>query len=274
MTADVETPQSRELRTPALGWRDYLAEFAGTALLLAGGLSAVVLFFAPGSPLPRVIPDENVRRLVTGILFAGTGTAVVYSPLGRRSGGHINPAVTLAFYRLGKMSTRSALWYVAMQISGAVVGALAVRLAWGGLAAQVRDGVTMPGRTGVLAALAALAAELVMTGLLVALILHFVDSSRLMPYTAIAAGLLVATLVFLAAPLSGTSLNPARSLGPAVVAMDVGTLWIYLVAPPLGALLAALAFRRARGEVACGKLVHDNDYSCGFRNCRYRRSTL
>src|SRR5207244_4145864 len=79
-----------------------LAEFAGTALLLLIGLSAVVVDFATGSPVIRWVPNEDIRRLLTGIVFAGGATAIVYSPLGRRSGGHINPAVTGAFLRLGK----------------------------------------------------------------------------------------------------------------------------------------------------------------------------
>jgi len=85
-----------------MGTWEYLAEFIGTALLLLIGLSAVVINFATGSPVPGWIPNEDVRRLVTGIVLAGGATAIVSSPLGRRSGGHINPAVTRAFLRLGK----------------------------------------------------------------------------------------------------------------------------------------------------------------------------
>jgi aquaporin Z len=88
--------------------RDYAAEFAGTFLLLLIGLSAVVVDFAHGSPVPRWIPHRDLPRLLTGVLFAGGATAIVYSPLGKTSGGHINPAVTLAFFRLRKITGSSA----------------------------------------------------------------------------------------------------------------------------------------------------------------------
>jgi len=120
--------------------------------------------------------------------------------------------------------------------------------------------------------LAAFGAEVAVTFLLATLVFHFVDRPRLMRFTPIAAGLLVATFVVIEAPVSGTSLNPARTLGPAVVGATFTALWVYLLAPPLGALLAAAVFSRSRGEVACGKLVHTGDYPRPFRNCAYRRA--
>src|SRR5215210_4923598 len=161
-------------------WHDYVAEFAGTFLLLLIGLSAVAVMFAEGSPVPDWIPDGNLRRLITGIVFAGGATLIVYSPLGKVSGGHINPAVTLGFYRLGKMTGKSAVNYVAAQVLGALAGAATVRLAWGELATEVSVGSTVPGHGGWVAALAA---EVPITFLLMSLILSFVDEPRLMPFT-------------------------------------------------------------------------------------------
>ena len=247
-------------------WREYAAEFAGTFLLLAIGLSAVVVDFADGSPVPDWIPDGNLRRLITGIVFAGGATLIVYSRLGKRSGGHINPAVTVGFYRLCKMTGRSAVAYVGAQLGGALAGAAAVRLAWGSLAREVDVGTTTPGHGGWVAALGA---EIAMTFLLMTLILRFVDEPRLMPFTPAAAGALVAFLVFVEAPVSGTSLNPARSLGPAVLAGDYRDLWVYLVAPVSGVLLAVGLYRRARRTVKCGKLFHSDRYRCLFLECGY-----
>lgn len=246
--------------------RDYAAEFAGTFLLLLIGLSAVVIDFAHGSPVPRWLPDENLRRLLTGIVFAGGATAIVYSPLGKTSGGHINPAVTLAFLRLRKITGLSATWYMLAQFAGALAGALAVRLLWGNLAVDVDLGATIPGRGGWPASLLA---EIAITFLLVTLILRFVDEPSLQRFTPLAAGALVAFLVFVEAPLSGTSLNPARSFGPAVVSPDYTRIWVYLVAPPLGALLAVALYRRSRPTVRCGKLIHVDGYACRFLDCEY-----
>jgi aquaporin Z len=249
-----------------LGTPEYAAEFLGTSILVLVGLSAVTFDFARGAPGPSLVADESVRRLLTGMIFAGTAAAVVYSPLGRRSGGHLNPAVTLAFFRLDKITRRSAATYVAVQIAGAVTGAALVRLLWGRLALSVHVGVTAPGHGG---ALAAFPLEVVMTFVLVSLILNFVDRPRLMPFTPIAASGLVAFFVLVAAPISGTSLNPARSVGPALVSGDYSWLWIYLIAPPLGAFIASVVFARARGRPKCGKLWHAKTQPCNFLDCKY-----
>jgi aquaporin Z len=249
-----------------LGVREYAAEYVGTALLLLVGLSAVCADFATRSPVVSAIPDSNLRRLLTGVIFAGTATAIVYSPLGKRSGGHINPAVTLAFLRLGKITPKSAAIYIAVQIAGALSGAALVLVIWRGWATNVSVGATVPKDGG---AWAAAGAEIAVTFLLVSLILNFVDRPRLMPFTAAAAGALVAFFVFVEAPVSGTSLNPARTLGPAIVGGTFTDLWIYFLAPPLGALAAALLYRHQRSSVACGKLFHTAAVECRFLDCQY-----
>jgi aquaporin Z len=246
----------------------FLAEFLGVAILLSVGLSAVTIDFAGGSPVTGWIPDPLVRRVITATIFAGTGTLVVYSVLGRISGGHLNPAMTLAFLRVGKVRPRTALGYVCAQAAGAVVGALLVRLAWGRLATSVDIGVTKPGPWG---PIAALIAEAAMTFLLVALVLRMVADPRLRRYTGIAAGVLVALLVTVGAPISGTSLNPARSLGPALVAGVYGDLWVYLVAPLAGALVAAsFTTRLSHRPIPCAKLHHTDEFVCHFLDCAYQ----
>jgi aquaporin Z len=249
-----------------LSVREYAAEFVGTAVLLLVGLSAVCADFATRSPVVSAIPDSNLRRLLTGVIFAGAATAIVYSPLGRRSGGHINPAVTLAFLRLGKISPGSAAIYIAVQIAGALTGAALVLAIWRGWATSVSVGATVPKDGGVASAVAA---EVAVTFLLVSLILNFVDRRRLMPFTAGAAGALVAFFVFVEGPVSGTSLNPARTFGPAVVGGTFTDVWIYFLAPPLGAVAAAVLFRHRRSGVACGKLFHTEAVKCRFLDCQY-----
>src|SRR5438552_9738901 len=145
----------------------YLSEFAGTAILLFIGVSAVAFLWSPASPVP-VVPNAALRRLLTGALFGSAVTAVVYSPLGQISGGHINPAVTIAFWRLGKVSARDGVAYVAMQFLGALAGAYAAGVAWGGLTRSVQFAATVPG-TGYSWAVA-LVAEAASTFLLVFLI--------------------------------------------------------------------------------------------------------
>lgn len=247
-----------------MGPLEFAAEFGGTFLTMLVGLSAIAFDFGSGSPMLRWVPDPALRRLITGTVFAGTGTLVVYSAIGRRSGGHMNPSMTLAFFRLRKMTTPSALGYVASQVAGALCAALVVRAVWSDRALSVHVGATLPGTGG---PVAAFGAELVITFLLVTLVLNFVDRPVLMPFTAITAGVFAAFLVLVEAPVSGTSMNPARSVAPAVASVTFRWLWIYLIAPPLGALLAVAVYRRTRGNVKCGKLAHGEP--CRFLDCQY-----
>jgi aquaporin Z len=246
----------------------YASEFAGTALMLFIGVSAVSFMWGVASPVP-VVSNPVLRRLLTGILFAGGATAVVYSPLGQISGGHINPAVTLAFWRIGKVPARDAVIYIMAQFVGAFVGAYAAGVAWGPLTASVHYAATVPG-DGYSAA-GALAAETVVTFLLVFTIFVCVNKPKIAPRTGLIAGALVAALVTIEAPISGTSLNPARTLGPALIAPTYTDLWVYFAGPAAGALLAVAAYRGQWGpQTVCAKLYHTEKYVCPFDGCGYR----
>ena len=125
-------------------WQPLLSEFVGTALLVLVGLSLVILMFGAGSPVVRVVPSEGLRRLITGFLFGTTGALIALSPVGKESGAHINPVVTLGFWLMGKLDSRIALGYVVAQLAGAIVGALPL-LAWGAMGRSVAFGATLPG---------------------------------------------------------------------------------------------------------------------------------
>jgi aquaporin Z len=245
-------------------WPEWSAELAGTALLLIGGLGAVTLDFGRHSPVAPLLPSNSLRLLLTGALFGGTGSLIAISPLGRISGAHLNPAVSLSFWISGKMHHHDILAYVVSQSIGAIAGTLALRLIWPDLA-SVGYGVTLPA-PGV-DPVAAAALEAGMTAALVVTILLFVSSMRTARYTPLAVWVLVALLVWQGAPLTGTSLNPARSLGPALVARNLDDLWIYLVGPPAGAALASLLLVAvARIRPVTGKLFHDPTYSSIFKH--------
>jgi aquaporin Z len=246
----------------------YACELAGTALMLFWGVSAVAVMWGSGSPVPP-ITDLALRRLVTGLLFAGGATAVVYSPLGQKSGAHINPAITLAFWRLGKIGPSDALAYIAAQFLGAIVGVGAAALAWGDLVQSVQYAATAPGEGW--RWIGAFLAEAVSTFLLAFTIFICINKPRVASRTGLIAGALVALLVTIEAPISGTSLNPARSLAPALFVPVFQDQWIYFVAPTLGALLAATIVRERWGETTvCAKLYHTPKYPCPFDTCGYR----
>ncbi len=155
------------------------------------------------------------------------------------------------------------------QVLGAILGSLVLVAVWGGRAASVGYGVTVPG-AGLPLWLVFLA-EVSMTFLLVILIFHFVSSHRLMRWTPLMVWLLVASMVWLESPISGTSLNPARSIGPALVSWTWHDQWIYLLAPFIGALLAVGAFRlltSGERDILTGKLFHVTHYRSVFMHIR------
>jgi aquaporin Z len=237
-------------------WTVYLSELVGTALLVGVGLSLVILNFGTGSPMVTLLPDAGLRRLITGFLFGTTGALIALSPVGKESGAHINPVVTAAFWLMGKLRIRHAAGYVLAQLGGAVLGALPL-LAWGATGRSVDFGATTPG--SVYGAGLAVLGEGVTTFALIIGLFLFVRHPRLRPFTPMLFPFLYAVMVFLEAPISGTSTNPARSLGPAVVSGDWHDWWVYWIGPALGMLLAVGLYKRSwlnELEIEVAKLYH------------------
>jgi aquaporin Z len=222
--------------------RLYGAELVGTALLVSAGVSVVIAMFGQGTPMEMLIPNEGARRLLTGFLFGLVGAIITVSPVGRISGAHLNPAVTLAFLAEGKLARRDAVGYVVAQLLGGLVSIAPLR-AWGPMGRSVRYGATIPLRG--MSVGWPLLGEVGVTCALVALIFVMASHRRTRRFTPWSIAPLFGLMVWLEAPLSGTSANPARSLGPAILAGDVSDLWLYFVGPAAGALLA-VALLRAR----------------------------
>jgi aquaporin Z len=221
-----------------LHWLIWCAEGAGTAVLVLGALSAVALALGRGSLLAGW--SQSPRLLVTGLLVGTIVALLVVSPVGRLSGAHLNPAVTLAFWVVRMTSRKDAIGYVAAQLLGALAGGLMFRWLWGGVALSVGGGVTHP----TVSSGAALGLEAGMTALLVGMIFVFVSRARLARWTPVMLVPVLAVLIWRGSPYTGTSLNPARSEGPAVAFADVADLWLYLLGPILGALSVAVAWRK------------------------------
>jgi len=242
-----------QLRTP---WTPVFSELIGTALLIFFGLSVVIADFSPQSPVVSIIPDPGIRRLVTGALFGTIGGLIALSPVGRISGAHINPVVTMSFWTLGKFPARHALKFVAAQMAGAALGALPL-LCWGQLGKAVNFGATTPGNG--YGAVGAIVGEIVTTWALIVSLLVFVSHRKLRRFTPFIFPVLYGAMVFLEAPVSGTSTNPARSFGPALISGDWQAWWVYWIGPVLGALLGIVSFRISwlrRLEVEVAKVYH------------------
>ena len=248
-------------------WREYLMEAWGLGTFMVSACAFGVILAHPESP--AFVAGETLRGVLGGAAMGLTAVSIFLSPWGRRSGAHINPAVTLTFWRLGKIETWDAAFYVAAQFAGAFAGVLFSWLIFGDLLSgdAVNFVVTQPGAGG---AGAAFAAEVVISFLMMTTVLISGNSARTARLTPFFAGILVALFISVETPFSGMSMNPARSFGSAAVANEWTSLWIYFVAPPLAMLFAAEIYLRARGakEVYCAKLNHFGRARCIF-NCRF-----
>jgi aquaporin Z len=247
-------------------WREYAIEAGGLATFMVVASLCAVMLEHPASPVRRAVEDALVRRAAMGVLMGLTVIALVYSPWGARSGAHFNPALTLTFLRLGKVGPADAAWYVLAQFAGGVGGTALAALVLGPalVVPEVNFIATVPGPAG---PAPAFLGELAISFGMVTLVLHMGANRATAGYTGLFAGALVATWITLEAPLSGMSMNPARSLGPALATGMTGDLWIYFTAPPLGMLLAGEAFAGVRGlgAVLCAKLNHRGPGPCLFR---------
>ena len=204
-----------------------------------------------------------------GTVIGLTIVSIIYSPLGKRSGGHINPAMTLTFWWLGKIKPWDVVFYMTAQFLGAVTGVwLSSLLLTSSLAdPAVNYVVTEPGSAGIFIAFVA---EFTIALAVMLLILFTSNNTRLHNFTGVLFALTVAACITFESPLSGTSMNPARTIGSAVSAGSFHAIWIYFVAPLMGMLLAAAIYSWTAGEpVKCAKLFHDHRVPCIF-NCGHR----
>ncbi|MFJ5274825.1 MIP/aquaporin family protein [Streptomyces sp. NPDC088358] len=226
---------------PALAHRLPLAravdEFVLATVLLFLAVTAVRWLRDPGSVL--CVADLDAAIAVIGAFSGTVLTVLILTPPGRRSGGHMNPAVTVSLWLMGAFPGRSVLPYVLAQLAGSAAGTGLARLVWGRPVtlpsvdyAAIGPAPTWQPASVFLAEVGGMAAIVLVVGFLLA----HTRFSRLLPY---AIGLSVALVITLLGTRSGGSVNPARQLGPAVLAGRTEDLWIYLVAPILGAALGA-----------------------------------
>jgi aquaporin Z len=251
-------------------WREYFIEAAALGIFMISACVLVVLLEHPASPIHQTLEDAALlRRAFIGLAMGLTAIGIICSPWGRRSGAHMNPAVTLTFLSLRKVDPWDALFYIFFQFAGGVAGVLLASVLIGPPLehSAVNYILTAPGSAG---PWAAFAAEFAISLLMMATILWFSNSAGLHRFTPLAAGTLVCLFITFEAPLSGMSMNPARSFGSAFSAGEWTALWIYFIAPTAAMLLASVIYRFRRGahRVFCAKLHHHNNQPCIFR-CRF-----
>jgi aquaporin Z len=213
----------------------YIAEFIGTFVLVFAGTSAIVVNDISGGALTQV-----GIALVFGLVVA----SMIYT-LGAVSGAHINPAVTLAFWYARRIHGKEVLPYIGSQMLGAVSASATVYLLF---PYHTTLGATLP--SGMAAQSFGL--ELLLTFILMFTIINVATNSQEKGMMAGAAiGGMVALEAMFAGPISGASMNPARSIGPALVSGQITDLWIYIIAPVVGACLAVVGCRCIRERECC-----------------------
>jgi aquaporin Z len=253
-------------------WREYLMEASGLGVFMVSACLFTTVIEHPGSPIRQWIANAFLRRILIGVAMGLTAIGLIYSPWGKQSGAHLNPSVSVTFFRLGKLSRSDAVFYVLAQFVGADLGMLvsASFLRHWISNPAVNYAVTVPGPRG---DGVAFGAEFVIAFALMTMILFVSNGTRFPTFTGVLAGILVATYVTLEAPLSGMSMNPARTFGSALISHVWNGWWIYFTAPPIGMLAAAELYLRLRGphSVVCAKLHHQNDRRCIFL-CGYRQT--
>lgn len=247
-------------------WPEYLMEGAELGTFMVSASLFAVILEHPASPVRQAVADPFLRRAVMGLAMGLTAVGVIYSPWGKQSGAHFNPAVTLTFFRLGLVEPWDAFFYVVSQFAGGLVGLLLAAAALRGRLADpaVDYVVTVPGALG--PGVAFQAEFLISLGLML-MVLALTNTPRLARFTGLFVGALIAIYVAVEAPFSGMSMNPARTLGSAVPARMWTGLWVYFTAPPLGMLAAAAVYAWSTGgrRARSAKLHHDNRKRCIFR---------
>ena len=238
----------------------FISEFFGTGLLLLGGLSLVIFMYGSGSPVARLIPDIKIRQVISGFLFGSIGASIALSPIGKVSGAHINPAVTMVFWLFRKIEGRLAITYVLAQLTGAIFFCVPLLL-WGEMGRSIDFAATVPGDG--FSAFSAVIGEVITTFALVLLLIVFIGFRGLRKFTPFMIPFLYCIMVPLEAAISGTSTNPARSLGPAVISGQWTGFWIYIIGPLTGAILASLAGSMFAKRITIAKLYHFDSESEG-----------
>jgi len=248
-------------------WPEYAIEAWCLGTFMLSACVFGVLLTNPSSPV--FLQNEFARMLLMGVAMGTTAIAIICSPWGKRSGAHFNPAVTLTFFRLGKIASTDAAFYIAAQFVGGVIGVVIAWMIFGNFLANeaVNFVVTLPGKYGVGGAFAA---EVIISFLMMSMILYTGNTGRWSRLTPFIAGLFVMMFITFESPVSGMSMNPARTFASAAVSNNWTAIWIYFIAPPLAMLAAAEVFVRTRGlsAVLCAKLHHHNKMRCIF-NCNY-----
>ncbi|MEM7592432.1 MAG: aquaporin [Cyanobacteria bacterium P01_A01_bin.83] len=244
---------------------EYLMEAGEVSFLVMSIGFLVTVFEHPNSPIHQTIPDNEIRRILFGVALGLVITGLIYSSWGKQSGAHMNPAFTLAFYRLGKIKFWDAFFYILFQFAGAITGIYLVAIVLGSVFTEppINWVRTAPGSSGLIAAFTG---ELIIAFFTLFIVLNTINNQKLNKYTGVIVGILNILYIIFEAPLSGASMNPARSFASTLLSRNWTGFWLYILAPTIGMLMAVELYQRLNNYAGsmCAKLNHHNQKRCIF----------
>lgn len=216
----------------------YVQEAFGLGIFMISACFFGAMLFSPNSSWVPAIPDQTTRNILMGMAMGLTALFIFYSPFTSPSGSQINPAVTISFLRLGRMCRYDAFFYILFQMAGGIIAVFIMQALLGNMltAGPVHSVSTVPGKYG---PLGAAITELLISFFTMSMVLFTSSGSTLKRYTRPFAACLVCCWVVLAGPISGFSMNPARTLASSFPSGIWASSWIYLIMPFAGMLLAA-----------------------------------
>jgi aquaporin Z len=262
LSHEADLPMAATLRRH---WPEYGIEalFLALFVLVAGMVSAWLQ--APGGAHASLPVDLPARRVLAGVTVGLVLMAMIYSPWGRRSGAHLNPAITLAYLRLGKIGKWDAGFYLLAQVGGGLVAVALLR--GGALLPSAVPPTSLSASIGPSGEWAAFATELVLSASAMLLVLFTTNHASWFRFTGMLYGLLVMLIVACSAPLAGFGMNLARLFAVDVSGDFAAVQWLNLLPPLLGMQLAVEAYRlfTGRTQVLCAKLAHNTRGRCIFR---------
>ncbi|MFT3908162.1 MAG: aquaporin [Ferruginibacter sp.] len=229
-------------------WRLYLMEALGLAVFMISACFFGALFEAKNSFVHQSIQNDFIRLVLIGMLMGATALFIFYSRWTAPSGSHINPAVTLAFLRIGRINKYDAFFYIIFQFIGGTAAVYAMQAITGNMltAAPVNSAVTVPGKYGVHTAAIT---EFIIAFIMMTMVLSTSSHQHLKKYTRIIAGCMVCAYVIIAGPISGFGMNPARSFASALPAHIWTSFWIYIIMPVAGMMTATECFLLIQGRI-------------------------
>ena len=245
-------------------WRTYLIEAWALGMFMVSASLFVILIEHPSLPIKNLVESAIVRRFLVGLAMGITAVLLIYSRWGKRSGAHMNPAVTLTFFMLHRISFPDMFWYIIFQFAGGYLGVAIFKWFFFDFISNpmVSYVVTIPGAFG---NGLAFFNEFMLSLIIIGTVLFSSNSKKLAPFTGYLVGIFLMLAITFTAPFSGMSINPARTIASTLNSNEWQGLWIYFLAPVSAMLLGGYFYRFLFRKKHNGSCTSMNMHLSGYK---------